>query len=164
MIRHFINTILWILPPSRLFWIRELALKIAGINLGSNVSFCGRAWIYGRGKFYIGSDTWISPGAVIYTHENADIVIGSCCDIGPGVEFITGSHEAGSSRRRAGEGFAKSISIGDGVWIGAKSTILGGVTVGAGSIIAAGSLVRSNIPPNCLVAGIPAVIKRALPP
>lgn len=162
MIRHLINIFLWTLPPSRLFGLRNLALNIAGISLGTKVSFCGRAWIYGHGRLYVGSNTWISPGAVIYTHKNADIIIGSYCDVGPGVEFITGSHEIGGPLRRAGPGTAKSITVEDGVWIGAKCIILGGAKIGAGSIIAAGSLVRSDVPPNTLVAGIPAVVKRSL--
>lgn len=162
MLRHFFNILLWILPPTRLFPFRNLLLRIAGVKLGKNVCFCGQSWIYGRGSLDIGDDTWISPGAVIFTHQEAEIVIGSNCDIGPGVEFITGTHEIGPRNRRAGNGYARKIYVGDGVWIGAKSIILGGVTIGAGSVIAAGSLVKSDVPENCLVAGVPSVMKRSL--
>jgi maltose O-acetyltransferase len=162
MVLHIFNTIFWFLPPTHLFGLRKFILKIAGIKVGKNSSFCGRSWIYGRGKLSIGDGTWISPGAVIFTHIDAEILIGNCCDIGPGVEFITGGHLIGPSNRRAGVGCAKSIVVGNGVWIGAKSIILGGVTIGSGSIIAAGSLVRSDIPENSLVAGVPGVIKRTL--
>ena len=163
MIRHIVNIFLWFLPPTRLFLLRNFFLKIAGISLGKNVRFCGRSWIYGRGDLLISDDTWISPGAIVFTHESVTIHVGSQCDIGPGVEFITGSHDIGNSLRRAGNGFAKAITVGDGVWIGAKSIILGGVTIGSGSIIAAGSLVRFDVPPNSLVAGVPAIVKRSLP-
>ena len=164
MIRHIINTFLWFLPPTRLFLLRNFLLKIAGIKFGRNISFCGHSWIYGRGDLLISNDTWISPGAIIFTHESVPIKIGARCDIGPSVEFITGGHDIGTSLRRAGNGFAKAIIVEDGVWIGAKSIILGGVTIGSGSIIAAGSLVRSDVPPNSLAAGVPAVVKRSLPP
>jgi maltose O-acetyltransferase len=100
---------------------------------------------------------------VIHTHVEAEILIGSRCDIGPGVEFITGSHDIGSASRRAGTGNARSIQIGDGCWIGAGTRILGGVTVGAGTIIAAGSVVTQDIPANVLAAGVPARVKRCLP-
>jgi maltose O-acetyltransferase len=164
MIRHITNIFLWFLPPTRLFVLRNFFLKIAGIKLGRNVRFCGRSWIYGRGTLLISHDTWISPGAIIFTNESVTIKIGARCDIGPDVEFITGSHDIGTSLRRAGNGYAKAITVDDGVWIGAKSIILGGVTIGSGSIIAAGSLVRFDVPPNSLVAGVPAVIKRSLSP
>jgi maltose O-acetyltransferase len=62
--------------------------------------------IYGRGQFHIGENSWLSPGVIVYTHENARIVIGNQCDIGPGVQLITGSHEIGASARRAGTGIA----------------------------------------------------------
>ena len=163
MIRHVVNIFLWFLPPTRLFLLRNLFLKIAGIKLGRHVCFCGRSWIYGRGDLLIKHDTWISPGAIIFTNESVAINIGAQCDIGPGVEFITGSHDIGTSLRRAGKGYAKAITVEDGVWIGAKSIILGGVTIGSGSIIAAGSLVRFDVPPNSLVAGVPAVVRRSLP-
>ena len=124
---------------------------------------CGHSWIYGRGKLHIGKDTWLSPGVIIHTHTNADIHIGDCCDIGPNVEFIPGSHRISNASRRAGEGIAKPITVGNGTWIGARSIILGGITIGEGCVIAAGSVVTKNVPKNSLVAGIPARIKRQLP-
>ena len=64
--------------------------------------------------------------------------------------------------RRAGEGTARPIEIGDGCWIGARSVILGGVRIGAGCVVAAGSVVTRDVPDNVLVAGVPACIKRQL--
>ncbi|MBU3126733.1 acyltransferase [Clostridium tagluense] len=61
------------------------------------------------------------------------------------------------------EGFeqSKPINIGNHVWIGMKSTILKGVTIGDGAIIAAGAIVTKDVPACCLVGGIPAkVIKK----
>ena len=163
MLRHFINLLLWCLPPSRLFRFRLLSLRLAGVTAADGVSFCGRSWVYGRGNLQIGSGTWLSPGVIIHTHKDADIVIGDRCDIGHGVEFIPGGHEIGDHSRRAGAGTARSITIGNGCWIGAKSIILGGVNIGEGSVVAAGSLVRQDVPPNTLVAGVPAIVKRHLP-
>ncbi len=161
MIRHLINFLLDFFPPSRLFILRRTLLRLAGVNLANNTCFCG-GWIYGRGQLNIGEGSWLSPGCVFYTHEHANIEIGKRCDIGPAVEFIPGSHQIGSSERRAGEGTARSISIGDGCWIGARSVILGGVSIGTGSVVAAGSVVTRDVPENVLVAGVPAQIKRSL--
>lgn len=123
---------------------------------------CGRGWIYGRGQLCIGSDTWLSPGVIFHTHLDAPIVVGSNCDIGPTVELITGGHIIGTASRRAGTGTAKPIVINDGCWIGAGSRILGGVNIGSGSVVAAGSVVVRDVPANVLVAGVPAVVKKDL--
>jgi hypothetical protein len=60
----------------------------------------------------------------------------------------------------------KSISspvcIGDDVFLGTRSTVTKGVTIGSGSIIAAGSVVTSDIPPNCVAAGVPARVIRTI--
>ncbi len=52
--------------------------------------------------------------------------------------------------------------INDGCWIGAGSRILGGVNVGAGSVVAAGSVVVRDVPASVLVAGVPAIFKKQL--
>jgi maltose O-acetyltransferase len=162
VIRHLINLLLSGLPPSRWFSFRRWCLRLAGISLAPGVKICGRGWIYGRGRLEIGADSWVSPGVTIHTHVDVPITIGARCDIGPGVEFIVGSHTIGGGERRAGPGTARAIHVGDGCWIGAGSKILGGVTVGMGSVIAAGAVVVHDVPPNTLVAGVPAMPKRTL--
>lgn len=162
MLRHLLNLLLWILPPSRLFQFRRICLKFGQIELDKNSSVCGRGWIYGRGRLCIGSSTWLSPGVIFYTHLDAPIVIGANCDIGPAVEFITGGHVVGPSSRRAGGGNAQPIVINDGCWIGAGSRILGGVNIGRGAVVAAGSVVIRDVPANVLVAGVPAIVKKNL--
>ena len=160
--RHLTNTILYFCPPTRLFKFRLIMLRLASVDIDNCSKFCGRSWIYGKGSLKIMKNTWISPGAMIHTHCDAEIVIGNRCDIGPGVEIMTGSHEIGTSKRRAGKGIANPVFIGDGVWIGARSLILGGVTIGEGSVIAAGSVVTHSVGSNVLVAGVPARVKRIL--
>lgn len=162
LLRHFINLILLPLPPTRLFWLRRALLRLGGVNIGDNASYCGGGWVYGSGELAIGDDSWLSPRVIIYSHLTAPIHIGSNCDIGPGVKFVTGSHVIGSSLRRAGVGTAAPILIENGCWIGAYSTILGGVQIGTGSVVAAGSVVTNDVPENVLVAGVPARIKRKL--
>lgn len=162
MLRHFVNCFLYFFPPTRFFRLRRFLLNLAGVDISENANFCGRGWVYGRGKLSIGQSTWLSPGAQIFTHIAAPISIGNSCDIGPGVSFITGSHEIGPAHRRAGAGIAEPISIGDGTWIGANVTILGGVKIGPGCVIAAGALVSKSVSENSFVAGVPAVVKKVL--
>ena len=77
--------------------------------------------------------------------------------------FVTGTHEIGLSERRAGQGGAKPITIGNGTWVGTRAVILGGVTIGAGSVVGAGSIVRDSLPADTLSAGVPARAVRYLP-
>jgi maltose O-acetyltransferase len=160
MLRHLVNLFLSPLPPTRLFSLRRLFLAIGRVDLGKNASVCGRGWIYGRGQLRIGAESWISPGVVFYTHLDAPIVIGGRCDIGPAVEFVTGGHDVGPPDRRAGRGTAKPIVVNDGCWIGARCLILGGVTIGSGAVVAAGSVVTEDVPENVLAAGVPAIVKK----
>jgi acetyltransferase-like isoleucine patch superfamily enzyme len=52
----------------------------------------------------------------------------------------------------------RSIHIGNNVWIGSNSTVLGGVTIGNNAVIAAGSVVTRDVPENTVVAGVPAKV------
>ncbi|MCU1741496.1 acyltransferase [Pseudomonas sp. 20S_6.2_Bac1] len=162
MIRHLLNILFSFLPPSRFFSFRAALLRLAGVEIHPDAKLCGRGWIYGRGRLSIGEGTWLSPGVVFHTHCDADILLGARCDIGHGVEFIPGSHEIGSSHRRAGTGTALPITVGAGCWLGAKSLVLGGVSIGEGAIVAAGSVVTRDVAPNTMVAGVPAVMKKQL--
>jgi maltose O-acetyltransferase len=92
----------------------------------------------------------------------AEIRIGSHVSIGHDVLVLTISHQIGSSRHRALTPFAKPVDIGSGAWIGSRSTILPGVTIGSGAIVAAGSVVHHDVAPNTMVAGVPARAIKAL--
>ena len=81
--------------------------------------------------------------------------------IGPNVSIITSGHPVEPSRRRAFT-IAKPIVIERNVWIAAGATIIGGVTVGENSVVAAGSVVTKNVPPNTLVGGNPARVIRSI--
>jgi acetyltransferase-like isoleucine patch superfamily enzyme len=85
--------------------------------------------------------------------------IGANCLISQGVSIIGSNHSyvrgvpivAQPSRTDK-----VGVVIGDDVWIGTNATILPGVTIGSGSVVAAGSVVTANVPPEVIVAGIPA--------
>ncbi|UAY90765.1 transferase [Pectobacterium polaris] len=162
MFRFFIRMLHCILPTSRFFSLRRFLLKLVKVHVGDKVCYCGGGGIYGNGEVFLGDDVWLSPNVRIYSNVMAVVTIKSDCDIGHEVSFITGSHEIGGSERRAGKGTAASITVEEGCWIGARAVILGGVTIGKGAIVAAGSVVTDDVPPNSLVAGVPAKVKRIL--
>lgn len=74
--------------------------------------------------------------------------------IGPKVNLITENHPIDPADRRAM--ICKPILIKRNAWIGAAATILPGVTIGENSIVAAGAVVTSDVPPNTIVGGVPA--------
>ena len=81
--------------------------------------------------------------------------------IGPNVSIITSGHPLEPSQRRAVV-VAKPIAIERNVWIAAGVTIIGGVTVGEDSVVAAGSVVTKDVPPNTLIGGNPARLIRSI--
>ena len=81
--------------------------------------------------------------------------------IGPNVSLITSGHPVEPSRRRAGV-TAKPIVIERNVWIAAGATIIGGVTVGENSVLAAGSVITKDVAPNTFVGGNPARVIRSI--
>jgi acetyltransferase-like isoleucine patch superfamily enzyme len=111
----------------------------------------------------IGDDSRIN-GACIHAYER--ITIGKKCLIAANCQIIDGSgHDLSFDNvenRINTSGSASAIVIEDCVWIGANCIILPGVTIGYGSVIAAGSVVTQDIPSMVLAGGIPAkVIKKA---
>jgi maltose O-acetyltransferase len=71
-------------------------------------------------------------------------------------------HEMGPSASRCGRLVAAPIEVGDGVWLASRVTILPGVAVGKGAVVAAGAVVTHDVAPDTLVAGVPARFVRDL--
>jgi maltose O-acetyltransferase len=159
MIRYLVNILLNLLPGSRFFAIKRFLLLLSGVNVGVNVRVM-RIRVEGV-KLIIGDNTFIGDETLIGGGES-NVIIGKNCDISSRVSIITGTHKIGYIEKAAGEGYSEDIIIQDGVWIGFGATILHGVTVGKGSIIAAGSVVIKNVPSQVIVAGVPAKVKKCL--
>lgn len=151
---------IYLLPPTSLFGLKNILLLVCGYAIGDNVKFVSTARIF-IPRLSIGDNTWIGHN-VQFIGGDADVIIGKNVDVGPSVLFASGTHHFGNENRRAGTGYSKNILVGDGCWIGASATILGGVSIGSGSIVGAGSLVKDDIPSNSLVVGVPAKIVRNL--
>jgi serine O-acetyltransferase len=111
------------------YYLTKLVGMMTGIHLFHETTI-------GPG-FYIGhyGGIWISPLATF----------GANCNVGPNV--VVGV---------AGKGKSKGPVFGDRVWIGPGAVITGEVRIGSGAVIAANSLVTSNVPENAVVIGVPA--------
>ena len=156
------NAVAQATPLTRWFPIRQYLYARAGVGVAGSAKLCGGVRIV-HANATIGMGTWLGIGCELLPTRASSVTIGNRCDIGPGVMFVVGSHRIGPTARRAGAGTSSPISVGDGSWVGARSTFLGGGAVGCGCIVAAGSLVTDSFPDNVLVAGVPARIVRELP-
>ena len=104
--------------------------------------------------------------------DDAPVTIGDRVQIGPNVTITTPFHPLIASERSGftdmngieypAPCYAKPVTIGNNVWIGAGVIICGGVTVGDGAVIGAGSVVTHDVAPNSLVAGVPARVLREI--
>lgn len=151
----FGRIILKILPLQAFPKINRLCYILMGHILGRDVVLYSSVEMLGIIKVKIGNNSFVGH-RTLFMGGDSLIKIGQNCDISSNVSLIGGSHEIGPPDRRAGFGNSNDINIGDGVWIGYGSTILGGVSIGNGSIIAAGSVVNKNVPENTIYGGIPA--------
>jgi maltose O-acetyltransferase len=82
--------------------------------------------------------------------------------VGAGTKFLTSTHDIGGPEKRAGTWRTAPITVGRGCWLGANVTVLPGVRIGDGCVIAAGTVVTKDCEPDTLYAGVPAQAKRRL--
>jgi len=126
--------------------------------------------MFDRTLVHVGKDTYGQLNVINHS-DSYKLNIGNFCSIAPEVLFVVcGEHATNKistypfSVRYGGkkyEAISKgNIMIHDDVWIGVRSTILSGVTIGQGAVIAAGSVVTKDIPPYAIAAGVPAKVIR----
>ncbi len=144
-------------------WLRIEARKtLAQLRkVGANVTISAGCVFQPPSNVEIGDDVYIGPECWFMTSE-ARIRIGSGVIFGPQVAIITGNHNTGDLDKRMFDVTDKrpfddeDVTIEDDVWIGFRATVLKGVRVGTGSVIAAGAVVTRDVAPFDVVAGIPA--------
>lgn len=144
--------------------LRTLLLRLGGLKIGAGTVFLGVPVVYGSGnirnRLQIGRQVMVNIGCVL--DLNAPITIEDHVAIGHEVMLLTSSHRVEFAWRRAGQLTVAPVLIKGGAWLGARCVVLPGVTIGAGSVVAAGAVVNRNVPDNTLVAGVPARIVREL--
>ena len=142
----FINKI-----PSRRF--RMMYYKFSGINAGKNVSISRGTDLLATNKLKIGNGVNIGWRCTI--DARGDIEIGNNVVIASDSIILTADHDVNDENFMARY---RKIIIEDRAWICTRSIVLGGVKIGEGAVVAAGSVVTKDVEAYTIVAGIPARI------
>lgn len=134
--------------------------RMLGISLGpqSGIHLGCYLWFYGPGQI---RRDGVSIGA--YSRINRDctldvrggLTIGDNVSVSPQVSILTASHGVADPEFRVEN---RRVVIEDNVFVGTRAMILPGVTLGRGSVVAAGAVVARDVPPLAIVAGVPARI------
>lgn len=113
---------------------------------------------------YIYDNVGIGPHALFST-PNAKVIIKGNCAIAEHLTIHTGNHArvvgkfiTDITEANKPKGYDEDVIIEKDVWIGSNVTILAGVHIGRGSTIAAGAVVNKDVPPYCIVGGVPAKV------
>jgi maltose O-acetyltransferase len=161
----FVQLLVRLLPRLSFCRLRAIIYRLAGPTIGEGTLILGAVDLRGEAgaakRLTIGKRCMINTPC--FFDLNAAIVLGDDVNLAHHVVLVTSTHHVGWPDRRAGLLRTAPIHIEDGVWLGANVTVLPGITIGRGSIVAAGSVVTVDVPPNQLVGGMPARLIRTLP-
>ena len=145
--------------------MRVLIYRAFGMRIGNGTLISGPITFgtsHTKGiNLHIGSRCFINSH--VYIDNGAPVTIGDGVAIGHHVVIITTDHAIGSPDYRAGDITYKPVIIEDGAWIAARVTLLPGVTVGTGAVVASGAVVTRDVPPHTLTGGVPSKVIRTLP-
>ena len=112
------------------------------MKIGKNLRIGRLSQINAQGGVYIAHDVMIGPFLFISTIDHSFTSTNNCY--------------------RKQSSVTAPVFIESNVWIGARVSIMKGVTIGKASVVAAGSVVTRDVPPGVLVAGVPATVKRSI--
>jgi acetyltransferase-like isoleucine patch superfamily enzyme len=139
--------------------VRALFSELIGRKVDDSFVLIPPFYATGGADIRVGRNVFVNQNCTFYDLGGLDIA--DDVMIGPNVSIVTSSHPIEPSRRRASV-IAKPVVIERNVWIAAGATIIGGVTIGENSVVAAGSVVTKDAPPNTLVGGNPARVIRSI--
>ncbi len=135
--------------------IRRFFYRISGVQIGSGSAIHMGTRFYKPYNIKIGHDTVIGENAVLDGRDK--LVIGDHVDIASEVMIYNSQHDIHSPNFATVEDIVKGrVTIEDYVFIGPRAIILPGVTLGRGSVVAAGAVVVRDVPPLAIVGGVPA--------
>jgi putative colanic acid biosynthesis acetyltransferase WcaF len=143
----------WAFPwPS---WLRVAWLRAFGARIGHNAVIRWRVGVSFPWRLEMGDHVWLGEGVMILSL--APVTIGSHVCISQRAFLCTGSHDI---TKREFDLKTAPICIGAHCWVAAQAFVHPGVTIGEGSIVAAGAVVKEDVPESSIVEGNPARVVR----
>jgi maltose O-acetyltransferase len=143
------------IPPFVAGRLRTLALRAAGVRIGHASVFWGHPTLAGSGDvaklLSVGEHCGFNKGCFFDLEER--VTIGNHVAVGHDVVFLTQTHFTGPAAQRAGHVRRAPIVIHDGAWLGARCTVMPGVTIGAGAVVGASVVVTADVPADMLLMG-----------
>lgn len=133
--------------------LRNFFYRLSGIKLGSKATLHMGARFFYPKNITIGEGTIVGSG--VFLDGRSPINIGKNVDIASEVMIYNSEHDLESPIFKATE---EPVTIGDYCFIGPRSIILPGVTIGHGAVIAAGAVVVKDVPDKAIVGGVPAKV------
>lgn len=151
----------FLLPRFRVLnYLKSQFLRRCGATVGRRVVYYPGVWIMPGSSLCLGDDVDLAKDVLLTT--GGGVSIGARTLVGYRTQVLSSNHRipgVGSQIFSSGHE-AKPVCIQNDVWIGAACTILPGVTIGEGVVVAAGSVVTKDIPSFAIVGGVPARIIR----
>ncbi len=146
-------------------WGRPAVRAQGDLVVGDRLQLLSSLWttelfVGPGGRLDIGDRVFINHGCSIGATES--IVIGPMCNLGTQVQMMDNDWHRLEPERRLERPPSRPIVLEENVWLGARVIVLGGVTIGAGSVVGAGSIVVHDIPARSLAVGSPAKVVRSL--
>jgi putative colanic acid biosynthesis acetyltransferase WcaF len=126
-------------------WLRVALLRAFGADIGERVLIRHRVRVLWPWKLRIADDVWIGEGAWLLNLENIDIGHDVC--VSQEVFMCTGSHQW---RSPTFEYDNAPIVVEPSAWIGARATLLRGITIGERATVSAGVVVKKSVPAGCI--------------
>jgi maltose O-acetyltransferase len=159
-----------LLPRHQASHARARLFALAGFRIGAGTELAATPKINGGDALFsnlvIGQGCSIDVDCVFDLEEK--ITLGDRVTVSPGVMILTSTHELDIREHRAGAVQRSPVKVGAGAWLGARCTILPGVTIGEGAVVNPGSVVNKDVAANTRVGGVPAtpieVLQSADPP
>src|SRR5271166_569418 len=121
-------------------------LRLFGARIGRGLIIKPQVWIKYPWRLVAGDHCWIGQG--VWIDNLADVQLGSHVCISQQVYICTGSHDY---RKPSFDLITRPVEVGNGAWLGARALLLGGVSVGANAVVAAGSVVTGDVPAAAIV-------------